>query len=157
VTWSATGGSISSTGLYHAGSTPGTFQVKAVSVADPSVADSTSVILLPGPFQGTWTGDVEFFGGFTGVTRLTLQLSQSGSGVTGTWSLESGFSGNWSGGVSGSTMTFNAVLVSPSSCSGSGSGTLVLQGSSMTGGGNGSGTCEGGRTFTFTIGGLTRQ
>ena len=36
VTWSQTGGSITSTGLYTAGSTPGTYSVTATSVANPA-------------------------------------------------------------------------------------------------------------------------
>ena len=43
VTWSATGGSISQTGLYTAGSAAGSFSVTATSVADPTVAAAASV------------------------------------------------------------------------------------------------------------------
>ena len=43
VTWSANGGTISSTGLYTAGSTAGSFNVTATSVADPTKSAMASV------------------------------------------------------------------------------------------------------------------
>jgi len=43
VMWSASGGSISSTGLYTAGPTPGTFAVTATSVADPTQSATVAV------------------------------------------------------------------------------------------------------------------
>ena len=50
VTWSATGGSITQTGLYTAGAATGTFTVTATSVADPGIrADATVVV---GPQRG---------------------------------------------------------------------------------------------------------
>jgi len=47
VTWTATGGSVSSTGLFHAGNTPGTFSVTATSVADPTRSGSAQITLKP--------------------------------------------------------------------------------------------------------------
>jgi hypothetical protein len=51
VTWSATGGSIVSTGgntaRYEAGSTPGTYAVTATSIEDPAVSATASVTIQP--------------------------------------------------------------------------------------------------------------
>lgn len=46
VTWSATGGSISSSGAYTAPATPGTYVVKATSVADPTKSASSSITVV---------------------------------------------------------------------------------------------------------------
>src|SRR6185295_18666562 len=43
VTWTATGGTISSSGLYTAGTTPGTFSVTATSMLDPTKSASSTV------------------------------------------------------------------------------------------------------------------
>src|SRR5271157_2077543 len=54
VTWSATGGSISSTGLYVAGSTAGNYTVTATSAADTTKSAQASVaISAPAPPPGT--------------------------------------------------------------------------------------------------------
>src|SRR5208283_4217932 len=56
VTWSATGGTISSTGLYVAGSAAGNFTVTATSVADATKSAKASVaITAPAPPPGTAT------------------------------------------------------------------------------------------------------
>jgi uncharacterized protein YjdB len=46
VTWIATGGTISSTGAYTAGGTPGTFSVTATSVQDPTKSNSATVTVV---------------------------------------------------------------------------------------------------------------
>jgi hypothetical protein len=46
VTWSATGGTISSAGLYTAGQTPGTYTVTATSVADSTKSASSTVTVV---------------------------------------------------------------------------------------------------------------
>jgi hypothetical protein len=51
VTWTATGGSISQTGLYAAGSTAGNYQVIAAAVA--AVRADTSLVTIPPPTGGT--------------------------------------------------------------------------------------------------------
>jgi hypothetical protein len=61
VTWTATGGTISSTGLFTAGNTAGNFTVTATSVANPSKSGQASVSIqsqTPGPsaYAGTYTG-----------------------------------------------------------------------------------------------------
>ncbi|HEX8185796.1 MAG TPA: fibronectin type III domain-containing protein, partial [Blastocatellia bacterium] len=48
VNWSATGGVISSTGLYSAPSTSGTYTVKATVARDPSISASASVLVTAG-------------------------------------------------------------------------------------------------------------
>jgi len=56
VTWSATGGTISSTGLYVAGSTAGNYTVTATSAADTTKSAQASVaITAPAPPPGTAT------------------------------------------------------------------------------------------------------
>ncbi|HWA16537.1 MAG TPA: hypothetical protein VG817_08890, partial [Gemmatimonadales bacterium] len=52
-TWSATGGTISSTGLYKAGNTPGTYQVKVVSL--PTWHSETATITISGTAQPSAT------------------------------------------------------------------------------------------------------
>jgi hypothetical protein len=49
VTWIATGGTISSTGAYTAGGTPGTFSVTATSVQDPTKSNSATVTVVAAP------------------------------------------------------------------------------------------------------------
>ena len=54
VTWSATGGTISSTGLYVAGNSAGNFTVTAISAADSTKSAVASVaISAPGPISGS--------------------------------------------------------------------------------------------------------
>ena len=51
VTWTATGGTISSTGLYTAGQSFGTFEVKATSVADPAKSATAAITVSEGPIR----------------------------------------------------------------------------------------------------------
>jgi hypothetical protein len=53
VTWSATGGSISSAGLYRAPSTAGTFTVTATDATNPGSSASATVTVQPGSGSGT--------------------------------------------------------------------------------------------------------
>ena len=69
VTWSSTGGSITSDGLYTAGASTGTFRVTATSVADPSRSASATVTIIEGLiFEGTIT---ETFDGVNGFVTMT--------------------------------------------------------------------------------------
>ena len=53
VAWGATGGTIDASGLFRAGSTPGTFAVTASSVEDPTATDTATVIVrVPGVALG---------------------------------------------------------------------------------------------------------
>ena len=65
VTWSATGGTIVSTGSgsaitarYEAGTTPGNYTVTATSVADPSVFASATVTISGGDATGNYVGEM---------------------------------------------------------------------------------------------------
>src|SRR6185436_10718746 len=49
VTWTATGGTITSAGLFTAGQTPGSFQVTATSVQDASKSASAAVTITTAP------------------------------------------------------------------------------------------------------------
>ena len=49
VTWSATGGTLSPEGVYTAPDTPGTYTVRATSVADASASKEASVTVTPAP------------------------------------------------------------------------------------------------------------
>jgi hypothetical protein len=86
VTWSATGGAISSSGLFHAGESAGTYTITAKSVADPTSSGSVSVTVnaiavtvTPNPV--------------TVVTGQTQQFSAKVTGATGggvTWTTSAG-------------------------------------------------------------------
>jgi hypothetical protein len=63
VNWSATGGTIDSSGLYTAGNQEGTFQVTATSVDDPSLTATATVQITateidPSLFFGSFFGDL---------------------------------------------------------------------------------------------------
>jgi hypothetical protein len=53
VVWSATGGTVTQAGVYTAGSTPGTYQVKATSAAVPTKSASATVTIVGGDFYST--------------------------------------------------------------------------------------------------------
>lgn len=89
VTWSATGGNISSNGMYSAGSTSGSYSVKATSAADTtksavamvsiSAAGTSSASLWP---PGTVPGIVD--AGDGGAVELGVQFTSSTAGsITG--------------------------------------------------------------------------
>jgi hypothetical protein len=59
VTWSARGGTISSTGLYTAPSTTGTYTVTATSVADSTKSGSATASVSITPTSGSWLNQVE--------------------------------------------------------------------------------------------------
>ncbi|MBZ5602288.1 MAG: hypothetical protein LAO79_08280 [Acidobacteriia bacterium] len=52
VTWTATGGTISSTGLYTAGATTGSFTATATSVADSTKSDTATITIVPQTTSG---------------------------------------------------------------------------------------------------------
>lgn len=55
VTWTSTGGTITSAGLYTAGATPGTYTITAASVADPSANDTATVTIRMATLSGELT------------------------------------------------------------------------------------------------------
>ncbi len=77
VTWTATGGTVSSTGLYTAPTTAGTYTVKATSVADTTKSASATVTVTSGG---------------TGSEKMVNGSFESGT--TG-WSGSTGTIGNW--------------------------------------------------------------
>jgi len=74
VTWSATGGSVSSSGLYTAPNTAGSFTVKATSVAD-NTKSASATIAVSAPVQHTvtlnWTASASTVSGYN-VYRSTV-------------------------------------------------------------------------------------
>ena len=65
VNWTTTGGTITSSGLFTAGSTAGTFRVRAISMADPNAFADASVTVGTVPVTGDYDGTMEsrVFGG----------------------------------------------------------------------------------------------
>jgi hypothetical protein len=92
VTWSATAGTISSTGLYTAPSTAGTSTVKATSAADPTKSASASVSVsapvtvsvsvTPNNTTVTTNGTVQFTAAVTGSTNTAVTWSVASGGGT---------------------------------------------------------------------------
>ena len=83
VSWSATVGAISASGLYTAGATPGTFAVTATSLADTSVRETAFVEVVGTTLAGFWSGTVTDRGGFPiGLGPLRVQVLATPTGVT---------------------------------------------------------------------------
>ena len=91
-TWSATGGTISSAGLYTAPSTAGTWTVKATSVADPTKSASAtatvnapvSVSISPASATTTTNGTAQFSATVTGSTNTAVTWTATGGTVSST-------------------------------------------------------------------------
>src|SRR5579872_2546729 len=96
VTWSATGGSISSAGVYTAGSAAGNFTVTAKSVADPTKTASANVTVQP----------VQISVSPSSVTLQPGQTKQFTATVTG--STNNGFTWTASGGSISTSGLFTA-------------------------------------------------
>lgn len=101
VIWTATGGTISDTGLYTAGKTPGTYSVTATAVDDPSTSETVAVTIFDGAcFIGTWVLRSEDFftqigaqfGGAisyrSGENRLIVREDGTYTTVRDAWSYE---------------------------------------------------------------------
>ncbi len=91
VSWSATGGTVSSTGLYTAPNSSGTYTVTATSVADPTksasaavTVASVSVSIVPNDTSVTTGGTVQFTPTVTGSTNtaVTWAVSSGGGSVS---------------------------------------------------------------------------
>ena len=92
VTWSATGGTLSSTGLYTAPSTAGTYTVKATSAADPTTSASASVSVsapatvsvsvAPTSTTTTTNGTAQFTATVSGSTNTAVTWSATGGTVS---------------------------------------------------------------------------
>jgi len=64
VTWTATGGTITQTGIFTAGQTAGTFVIEVTSVADPTRSASATVSVIANPavnFAGVYEGPFQGF------------------------------------------------------------------------------------------------
>jgi hypothetical protein len=94
VTWTATGGSVSSTGLYTAPATAGTYTVKATSVADTTKSASATVtVTAPGVVSVSITpttaslptgGTQQFTASVTGSTNTAVTWTATGGTVSST-------------------------------------------------------------------------
>jgi hypothetical protein len=90
VVWSATGGTIDAAGRYTAGGTPGSFQVTATSVADPSVSASVPVtvegaLLLSGTVTHEFdNGSLTAFVRAAVLADGTVQILETSGGGTAT-------------------------------------------------------------------------
>ena len=90
VTWSATGGTISSTGLYTAPSTAGSYVVTATSVADSTksasatVTVSATVAVSISPTSATLAagGTLQFTATVTGTTNTSVNWSATGGTIS---------------------------------------------------------------------------
>jgi hypothetical protein len=121
VTWSATGGTITSGGVYTAGGAPGNFTVTATSAADPTKS-ATAAVAIQGPVQVSVIP--------ASVTLQPGQAQQFHATVTGTastavaWSATGGTisaSGLYTAGQSTGSFTVTATLVADPSKSASAS------------------------------------
>ena len=91
VTWSATGGTISTAGAYTAGSTPGNFTVTATSAADPARSATAAVSIQPvsvsvSPTSATvQAGQTrQFTATVTGVSNSAVTWTATGGTISGT-------------------------------------------------------------------------
>jgi hypothetical protein len=94
VTWTATGGTISTTGLYTAGMTTGSFQVKATSVQDTTksgtaavtinAAPAVSVSVSPNPATLFTGGAQQFTATVTGATNASVTWQATGGTISNT-------------------------------------------------------------------------
>jgi hypothetical protein len=74
VAWTATGGTITATGLFTAGATPGNFRVRAISVADPAAFGDATVTVTGGS-----TADILVLGRTSRATASVVATVDSGS------------------------------------------------------------------------------
>jgi len=126
VTWTATGGTISSTGLFRAGSTAGTFKVTATSQADTSVSTSvtvsvTKIKITVTPNGGTATAgeQVQFFATVSGTSNHNVVWTTSAGSISS--------SGLLTTPNTAQTVTVTATSVADPSVSGTGTITLTDQ------------------------------
>ncbi len=91
VTWSATGGSISSSGLYTAPSTAGTYTVKVTSVADNTKSASATITvsatvvavsISPTSAAMLTSGTQQFTATVTGTTNTAVTWSATGGSIS---------------------------------------------------------------------------
>jgi Bacterial Ig-like domain (group 2) len=129
VTWTATGGTVSSAGLYTAGVTAGTFSVKATSVQDSSKSASASVtITIPQPVGVTVSpttatafpsGTQQFAANVTNAANTAVTWTATGGTIS------SG--GLYTAGTATGSFTVTATSVQDSTKSASAAVTIVNQ------------------------------
>ncbi|MEO8129735.1 MAG: Ig-like domain-containing protein, partial [Bryobacteraceae bacterium] len=114
VTWKATGGTISTSGVYTAGSVPGTYTVTATSAADPSKSATASVTVQPvqvtlSPANVTLQpGQTQqFMATVTGSANTAVSWTATGGTVSGTGLFTAGA-------TAGTTFTVTATSVADS-------------------------------------------
>jgi hypothetical protein len=126
VTWTATGGTITSTGLFTAGSGGGSFTVKATTVADPPKSGTASVQITapvitvavsPSNSSVVKGGQVSFSATVTGTTNTAVTWSAGGGGITS--------AGLYTAGNTPGTFTVTATSVADPTKKGSTSITIV--------------------------------
>ncbi len=129
VTWTATGGIISSSGLYTAGSTAGSFTVTATSVQDNTKSDSATVtITAPQPVTVTVSPKPVTL--FTGGTQQFTATVANASNTSVTWTATGGTissSGLYTAGTTAGSFTVTATSVQDTSKSDSASVTITTQ------------------------------
>ncbi|HEX6315523.1 MAG TPA: hypothetical protein VFZ73_11715, partial [Gemmatimonadaceae bacterium] len=113
VVWSATGGTISSAGLYTAGTTPGTHSVVATSVADPGAFATATVTINASSLAGSWQLQIgPAFGcpAWTGTADVTGSTSSNLSATFRVTSVGSPLCGGYGPGVdAGGTLTATLI------------------------------------------------
>ncbi|HLJ48142.1 MAG TPA: hypothetical protein VKU01_19140 [Bryobacteraceae bacterium] len=133
VTWTGTGGTITTGGLFTAGSTAGSFTVTATSVADPTKSGSASVTITPAPISVAVSP--------TSASLQPGQTKQFSATVTGTsntavtWTATGGTistSGLFTAGSTAGSFTVTATSVADPTKSGSASVTITAAPVSVT-------------------------
>ena len=125
LTWSATGGTISSSGLYTAGSSPGNFSVTATSTINSSQKSSVPVTILSAISVGISPQSASLMAGQTQQFSATV----SGSSNTGvTWTASGGtISGSGLYTAGSSAGSFKVTATSAADPSQSASATINIQ------------------------------
>jgi hypothetical protein len=129
VTWTATGGTVSSTGLYTAGSTAGSFIVKATSVQD-TTKSATAAITIPAPQPVSVTLSPTSTTLFTSGTQQFTATVTNASNTAVTWTATGGMvssTGLYTAGTSPGSFAVTATSVQDTSKTASASITITNQ------------------------------
>ncbi len=129
VTWTATGGTVSSSGLYTAGGTTGSFKVTATSVQDPTRSASAAIMVtLPQPVGVSISPTSATV--FTNGTQPFTATVTNASNTAVTWSATGGTvssSGLYTAGGATGSFTVTATSVQDSTRSASAAITITTQ------------------------------
>jgi hypothetical protein len=119
VTWSATGGTISDTGLFTAGTTSGTFSVTATSAADPTASSTAQVtIVVQGNVTITSVSGSVGVGGFDCLLESTNERLADAIGCGGAMASRSGLVSVAGLSISGDALSTNVAGGPPSNAAG---------------------------------------